>query len=165
MNTSVQPPTTGTYVKSMKIIFLALLAGQVMFATLAWFMQRLGVYAGFESLVTPLLVLVPLLAASAIGIGIFIFNRRMTELQAKSSLSEKLNDYRAAVIVKYALAEGPVFFAIVAYMLTGNMVILGIALACILYFAFMWPSMERMANQMALNPDEKMKFENQDTRL
>jgi hypothetical protein len=29
----------------------------------------------------------------------------------------------------------------------------------------MWPSMERMAEKMALNPDEKMKFENPDTQL
>jgi|WetSurMetagenome_2_1015567.scaffolds.fasta_scaffold121563_3 hypothetical protein len=92
MNTSPWLPITSTYIKSMKIIFLALLAGQVMFAVLAWFMHRLGAYAGFESLVTLLLVLVPVLSASAIGIGIFIFNKRITELHEKSCLIERLND-------------------------------------------------------------------------
>jgi len=67
--------------------------------------------------------------------------------------------------VKYALAEGPSFFAVVAYLLTGNMIILGIAVAIIAYFATMWPTVGKMSSEMNLTPDEKMKLENQETQL
>lgn len=165
MDTNPLTPTTGSYLKSLKIIFGALLAGQVFFAVVAWFMIKSGTFPATFSFEKILLIAVILLAAAIIGAGIYIFNSRMTALSERRNFSEKLNDYRAALIVKYATTEGPSFFAIVAFMLTGNMIILGIGIAIIAYFATLWPSVEKLAGDMNLNPGEKMKLENPDTMI
>ncbi len=165
MDTTPLPSTTGAYIKTLKLIHLALLAGQVFFLAVAWFLRSTGAFpAPFEEW-TIFLLAVLLITASAISAGLFIFKQRMASIAGRTALAEKLTDYRAAAIVKYALAEGPSFFAVVAYLLTGNMIILGIAVAIIAYFATMWPTVGKMSSEMNLTPDEKMKLENQETQL
>lgn len=157
--------TTGAYIKTLKLIHLALQAGQVFFIVVAFFLRNTGAFpAPFEDW-NIFLIAVLLITASAIGAGLFIFKQRMDAIAGSKALADKLTDYRAAAIVKYALAEGPSFFAVVAYLLTGNMIILGIAVAIIAYFATMWPTVGKMSSEMNLTPDEKMKLENQETQL
>lgn len=165
MDITQPPSTTGAYIKTLKLIHLALLAGQVFFIVVAFFLRNTGAFpAPFKDGYIFLLAVL-LITASAIGAGLFLFKQRIESITGRTALADKLTDYRAAAIVKYALAEGPSFFAVVAYLFTGNMIILGIAVAIIAYFATMWPTVEKVSSEMNLNPDEKMKLENQETQL
>ncbi len=157
--------TTGAYIKVQRLIHLALLAGQIFFLVVAFILRSTGAFPTLFEDANIFLLAVLLITASAIGAGLFIFKQRMATVAEKTDMADKLADYRAAAIVKYALAEAPSFFAIIAYMFTGNMIILGIAIAIIAYFAMMWPSVEKMSSEMNLNPDEKMKLEKPETLL
>jgi small-conductance mechanosensitive channel len=157
------PSTTGAYVNAQKIVFAALLAGQIIFAILAWVLKSVSAFPDAFTNVTLFMVIVLAFAALFVGASLFIFSKRMVTIRDKNSLSEKLVDYRAALIMKYAFTEGASFFAIVIYMLTGSVIILGIGIAIIAYFASMWPSVERMSTEMNLNPDERMRLESPDT--
>lgn len=165
MNTTPLPSTVGAYIKALKIIFLALIAGLVMFVVVAWFLRMTGAFP--ENFPNGYLVLlfILLFAAASIGAGIYVFRKRLQSDAGKVSLADKLSIYRDALIIRYVTSEAPAFFAIIAFLLTGNMIILGIGIAIIAYFATLWPSVEKMAEEMNLNPDEKMKLENPDTPL
>ena len=78
-----------------------------------------------------------------------------TTLFRSINLSEKLIDYRSALIVRYALLEGPSFFAIVVYMFTGELMFLGMAVLIILIFLFISPSVEKAGNDLELGQKEK----------
>ena len=165
MNTTPLPSTAGAYIKALKIIFIALIAGLVMFAVVAWFLRTTGAFPENFPNVYLFLLFILLFATASIGAGMYVFRKRMQSDPAKVSLADKLSSYRDALIIRYVTTEAPAFFAIIVFLLTGNMVFLGIGLAIIAYFTTLWPSVEKMTGEMNLNPDEKMKLQNPDTPL
>ncbi|WP_158657208.1 hypothetical protein [Maribacter cobaltidurans] len=75
------------------------------------------------------------------------------------SLENKLKTYQTASIIKYALLEGPAFFAIVAYSLTGNALPLVIAICLVLYLAVQRPNLHKLMDTLPLTSDEKRKLQ------
>lgn len=160
MSANPLPSNTGAYVKTLRIIFAALIAGLLFFAIVAVFLRQTGAFNETFPYEILFLLIVALFAVSSVGAGLFIFNKSLAAIREKGNLNDKLLDYRSALIVKYATTEAPSFFAIIAYLLTGSFIILGIGLAIIAYFTSMWPTAEKIAAEMNLNPDEKAKLEN-----
>jgi hypothetical protein len=66
----------------------------------------------------------------------------------------KLVNYRAALIVKLALLEAPSFFTVIAYLLTGNYIYLGIVLILLIVFLLYTPTKEKLINELELPRDE-----------
>ena len=75
------------------------------------------------------------------------------------SLEQKLKIFQSASIVKYALLEGPAFFAIVAYNLTGNALPLVIGVCLVLYLAVQRPNLQKLLDALPLTSDEKRKLQ------
>lgn len=165
MNTTPLPSTAGTYFKTLRIMFFALFAGLIFFTVVAIFMRQTGSFPENFPYRNWLLGFIILFAVAGISSGILVYNRRLTSIREMSSLADKLSAYREALIIRYATVEAPSFFAIIGYLLTGNMIILGISLAIIAWFFTMKPSIEKIAEDLALNPEEKMKLENPDSAI
>jgi hypothetical protein len=107
--------TSAGYFKSIKIVHLALVIGVVFFALVSVFLQINGFGTLGELINNGLLLIIPLLALIGIFGSNFIFKKRLRKIVDKTNLNEKMEDYRSALILKFALIEGPSFFAIVAY--------------------------------------------------
>jgi len=165
MNITPLPPTTGAYIKTLKIIFFALLSGLIFFSVVTPLIRQTGSFPEDFPYRNWLLVFIILFAVVSISIGILVYNRRLTSIHEMSSLADKLSAYREALIIRYATVEAPSFFAIIGYLLSGNMIILGIGLAIIAWFFTMRPSIEKIAEDLELNPEEKMKLENPDSSI
>lgn len=117
--------------KMLLVIFVGLIMGQLLFAGVTFFVLKPSVVPSNDQL---FLFLTLAMIGAGISAGLFFWNKMKTEIQPIDGLDEKLSKYRTATIIRMALLEGPNLFGIVAYMLTGNQIVLGIAAAGMLFF-------------------------------
>ena len=88
-------------------------------------------------------VLVPVSLVFAVGgflAGQFIYKSHLTRLKSLSTPAEQWAAYRSAIIVRWALVEGPSIFACVSYLLTGQSQFLILASGLLVYFLTLKPS-------------------------
>ncbi len=152
----IKPITSKEYFKGIRIVHFALVAGQVFFALITLFLLQVGkLDMEGQGLINVFIFILPLFVVAGIIASQVMFKIKLKEVKKKINLSEKLIDYRSALIVRYALLEGPSFFAIVVYMFTGELMFLGMAVLIILIFLFISPSVEKAGNDLELGQKEK----------
>lgn len=76
-----------------------------------------------------------------------------------------MDDYRSALIIKLALIDVPAFVTIVAYMLTGGNVLLGIAVILIIVFLIYTPNRNKLINELELNSMESEIINNPEAKI
>jgi membrane protein insertase Oxa1/YidC/SpoIIIJ len=147
-----------SYLKLNAILHLALMAGQVLLA--AVFIALTG---KTEIILNPdgdiFFILVPAVALIGIFASGFMFKKFLEQANAKATLQEKLNTYRPALIVRFALLEGPSLFGLVAYFLTGNLFYVFVSAFIIIYFFTLRPTKEKLENDLQLDYKLKEEFE------
>ncbi|MDD2528078.1 MAG: hypothetical protein PHT26_08595 [Lentimicrobiaceae bacterium] len=109
--------------------------------------------------------IVPLLIIIGIVGGNYSFKKQLKVALARIDLPDKSNYYRSALMVSYAFLEGSAFFTIVVYLLTGNMLFLGLAFIPILSFLLFVSSIEKAQYDLELNHDEKQRIHTPETVL
>ena len=134
------PKTTGYY-QSLRILHTALVSGVVLFLAVIFFL----VYKQSGSLVDVsvdriLQVVAVLLTGISLFIGFRLFNKKILELRHSALPARaKLEAYRTACIVWWAMIEGPAFFAATGYYLTANAAFLALAIFHITILAVFMP--------------------------
>ena len=108
---------------------------------------------------------VPLLAVVSVIAGHLIFKQLLGNLNNELSLKEKIKGYQSATIIRFALTEFPALFAIVAFMLTRNILFLVIAGLLIVYLRFLKPTKPRTEKDLNLSYEEKLIFDREDEML
>jgi hypothetical protein len=157
-------PTPEGFLRSISIIHLALLAGQVIFGIVAY-AQSTRVYFGVNNMDDMFIFIVPVVAIGGFMAGYLIFKQQLVIIRGKRTLGEKVISYQTALIMRYALLEGPSLLAIVAYLLNGNLFYLAVAGLLMLYFLFLRPTMEKVENDLDLNFNEKLEFLDEDEEI
>ncbi len=148
------------YLNTLYIIFFALVFGQVMFGFVAFFFQSTQqVHESTSDLNSLLLYIVPFLVLAGIISSIFFYRSKLRSIRASSSLHQKLVDYRVSMIVKFAMLEVPSLVAIVAYLLTANIIFLGLAGIVILNFILERPSVRKLTLDLELSQKDKALFD------
>ena len=147
--------TPREYFKTMFVIWLALIGGQVFFGIITFYLNNNGSYDPQEKNLKDIFTyLVPVFAFYGVIAGSIIFKKRLSLSKSKTSLLQKLNDYRAALIIRYALLEGATFFSLVSYLMTGDQLFLYISISIIAIFIIIKPSIQNVINDLELNPGE-----------
>lgn len=150
-------PTSEEYFKSLGIIHFALIAGQVLFGLLSCFLE---LTKSLEPSTTDakgvLIYIAPVLVLGGFLFSNILFKNRLKSIDRNSEIMLKLTDYREALIVRYALLEGPSLFSIVSYLLTGNIIFILSAAIIVLYFLTLRPTKEKAIRDLELNADEEM---------
>ena len=154
-------PSPESFLKSISIIHLALLAGQVIFAIVAY-AQSIKVFFGISYMDDVFMYIVPLAAIGGFIAGYSIFKKQLAAIRSKNSLGEKIIAYQTALIIRYALLEGPCLLAVWAYLNNNNLFYLMVAGLLIVYFIFLRPTMEKVENDLDLNFNEKIEFLGED---
>jgi hypothetical protein len=151
-------------IKTLRIMHLALLCGQVIFMAIAFFLIYSGKFriteSGFDQI---LKILIPVLAVGGFAYSHFLFKTKLNKAKNAAGLNGKIAEYRVALISRYAGLEAPALFSIVVGMVTGNLLYLGIAGILILYFFSLTPGPTRIAADLELNPDEKLQLTSGET--
>lgn len=143
------------YFKSLTTIYYALMAGQIFFLGITLYL-----YFSTSGLIKDgsldMAFIIATLVFTFLGIfgSNFVFKLKLNSVRIKEDFMSKLAEYRSALIIRWALIEGPCFFAIVTFMLTGNLILFGMAVLILLNFVTVRPSSEKMILDMDLNQTE-----------
>ncbi len=154
--------TTKSFFSSLKIIHFALTAGVVLFLLIAIALQFKGFEPELKEMEMILLGITVLAAISGIFTGNLLFRRRLEQLVEQKSLEKKLLGYQSALLLKYALVEGPAFFTIVAYHLTANILFPVITVLLVFTMVLFAPRKEKLISDLNLSNRESVILENQD---
>lgn len=76
-----------------------------------------------------------------------------------AQLNDKLNQYRAVMILYMALCEGPALFSIIVFFLTGEYIVLGITGAMLIAMLIRMPQKKKISNELGLNYQEQQELE------
>jgi hypothetical protein len=145
----------GNYLKTITIIHIALLTGQVMFAIVSFFMTN-STSLNLNPAGDVYFYIVPVFALFGIIAGSLLFKQLVAGTAGKKTLSEKLAGYQTALIVRFALTEGASLFAIVSYLLGGNLFYLVVAGLNMLYFILIRPTKDKMSDDLNLSYEDKI---------
>ena len=94
-----------------------------------------------------------------------MFKNKLKTIIPISDLSEKLNLYRSALFVKFAITEGVSFITIIAYIVSGQIIIIAIAGLLILIFITYRPTRSKLYMDLELTNSEKNLISNPETVL
>ncbi|MBI3238341.1 MAG: hypothetical protein HYZ43_05790 [Flavobacteriia bacterium] len=125
------------------LIYSGLLFGQLSFAGVTFLALKPAVVANEDPLF--LYMTIALIVAGIAG-GLVFWNRMKAQIQSTDNLNVKLQKYRTTTIIRMALLEGPNLFGVVAYLQTGNKIIMGLAAFGMLVFACYLP-MKKVINR------------------
>lgn len=143
-------------IRNNYVVWFSMLIGQVFFCAIALYLVKLRAMNIIQSnLNSILLYLVPAVAVVCIFTSFYIYKQRMVALKDITDLNQKITDYRSALIVRWALIEGPSFLAIVAYLLTGNYILLGVAAVIIAVFILIMPNQTKFEADLELGWQDK----------
>ena len=138
----------GSYFRSLTLIYASLIFGQVFFFLIAFYLRN-------EWLIHPEIGdieifkwIVPLFAGGSIYQGNVLFKKRIKEARQKPTFAKKMDDYRIALLVRYALWEAPSLLAIAAYFLTGQWLYLSLSALVILVFLAHRPDIDRARREL-----------------
>jgi len=152
--------TSKEYFQTLQIIHLALLAGPVFFGVVTFVLNRSGkLNSGSNELRDIFIYIVPLFVIGGIFIGHSLFNSMLRTAKSLGNLSDKMNGYRSALIIRYAFLEGPAYFAIVVYFLTGDLLFLAMAGLIILIFLTIKPTPGKASKDLNLNLNDKQSID------
>lgn len=87
----------------------------------------------------------------AISIGYWLFGNQMKTAKTAVSLSDKLNTYRSANLIRWALLEGAALMALAFYLLSGNVILLAIAGIAFLVLGLLHPNVMRLKVDLDLS--------------
>ncbi|MFN3316402.1 MAG: hypothetical protein ACK40K_06295 [Raineya sp.] len=105
MNTQIQ--TSQAYFTSLRILHIALLMGQILFAGVVFFLNESGnLELKVVELAPMFKILVPILVVGAFFGSQFLFKAKIREAIKQESLSKKLLSYRVAFLLQCAMLEG-----------------------------------------------------------
>jgi hypothetical protein len=143
------------FFKLVAMIHAALLIGQVLFAIVVFSITK---STGLNLKPTPddlfFYIALVLVIAGIFG-GSFAYKQQLTKLPDTATLREKLTGYQTALIIRCALSQGACFFCIVCYMLTGNEFYLVLTGINILYFIWVRPVKDQIADDLNLSYENK----------
>lgn len=140
--------------KVVKIIHLAFLAGQCLFAGVTLFLTYSRTATDTSNSKKYLFVAIAITAAGFF-VGNLLYKKVCGVAAKKTTYPEKIMTYQSALIIRYALLEGPSLFCIVCYFLTANLIFLLISGAIIIYFITLRPNVVTTAEVLNLTYEEK----------
>ena len=159
---AIQQQTSAQYFKSLNILHYILAAAQLLFAILAFILQKEN-----EFTITPasnaLRYAVSLIAVMGVTGGAILYQKQVNAIKSRKNLSDKLTAYRSVIIARGAFLEFPSLFAIIAFVLTGEILFLGLTGSLIALFVFLRPTKEKVIKDLQLSAEEILFINNDDS--
>lgn len=143
------------YFKALSVLFTAFLAGQLIFTALAFYLVNSGSFpASSSELQDIFFIMAPALIIAGRLIGNVLYKKKIQQAQNLTTTAPKLDIYRSAFIVRCALLEGPILFAIIAFMLTHTIELLAFVAGGIFLFFLLKPNKDKIAAELQIAADE-----------
>lgn len=160
---SLQDQTPKQYLRSVQLIHIALLLGMIIFAGVTYYMNPSTEIIMSES--GAFIFVVPVIIILGILLGNFIFKKLINRTFRQESLKTKLDNYLSALIIKFAFVEGPSLLALVAYLLSGNLIYMFFAIGLMIYFFTLKPSKNSIITTLKLTGESKLQFDKENEKV
>ena len=147
----------GNSLKALNIIHKAMLAGQILFAAVCFYIvfSKIQIIFMGEYMDKVLQVMAITFSAAGFFTGSFVFKKKLQQARdTPAGGKEKFSMYRSACILQWAFLEGPSLFGIICFFLTGNYGFIVLSAVLMLLFAMLAPSKIKIAFQLGLSEDE-----------
>jgi hypothetical protein len=122
--------------KPLQLIHTSFFAAVLLFALIVLFLNKESLFFSTQMANTNALhILFPLVGLISITIGIFLFNKMLSNIPMNGNFETKFKKYQEACIIKFALLEFGAILNIIGCMLTGNLIFMlfaGISLLALL---------------------------------
>jgi len=139
---------------SIKIIYYALVTGLITFFAVTLFVIQNRIADQSNDLDSIFTIAVPLFGLMMMFISRTIYSQMSANYKSSNDLSQKIEFYRKAKIVSWALVEAGCLCALVATILTVNYLYVAVFILLFGYFIMMKPSVESFVQEMRLNSKE-----------
>ncbi|HIP49085.1 MAG TPA: hypothetical protein EYG92_09005 [Lutibacter sp.] len=154
MNHSDQALTPNGFLKTLRILHLALVTGVSVFLIFVY-TQNTEWILNLSDTNDIFFFIVPAFAIFGVYFGTFLYKKQLTSLVNKDNLREKLVGFQTASIIKYATIEAPALLGILASFLNGNVFYILISSVLLVYLFFQKPTKDKI--EMDLNLKGKLK--------
>ncbi|MEO7209910.1 MAG: hypothetical protein ABIY35_03105 [Chitinophagaceae bacterium] len=148
---------TPAYIKMLKVLHLALMIGQVLLAIAMFSLVYFNITNTFELITISNEILIAAVVLSALAFlgGTSIFNKKLAAIHDNNlPVSQKLEAYRSATLIRWAMMEFVVILCCVLFFLTGNYYILLVAAIMILFFFTTKPGTEKTLSDLQLSVED-----------
>ncbi len=150
----MNPPTT-QYFQPLRMIHASILGGSLLFLGIVRFALLDSATIDNAILEDDYLLYVPVgVMLAGIVFSEWLFQQRVKKAREFPELVDKLNEYRVACIIRWAILEGATFFAIIWFLLYYDRYFMAIALVGMALLAFSRPTPEKTAKNLRLNAAE-----------
>lgn len=141
--------------RGMRIFTIALLVGMGIFASLAFlFVNFQGpAFSEEKTVIEDIFIGAAILMAVVCQFFAHtLFRKKLTETKNSNlSLLDKLNQYRASLILYLALCEAPGLFSVILFFLTGKYIFLIITALMGLFMFYKFPTTSKIINDLELD--------------
>ena len=149
--------------KQLDILFMALLAGQILLCVILYFLAGNGENRSDASamnweLSNTFVLVVMALLPGAYVLSRMIYLRRRAEGALLLGLQRKIEHYRATVVIQMAVLEGVNLIALVFFFLQGSLVLLLFFALGLIFFLQVRPSLERFSDDYEISVAEKQQL-------
>lgn len=91
-----------------------------------------------------------------------LFRTKVNQAKMEPELTAKMAGYRGALVLKYAMLEGPSLFAVIAYLLTGQLLYLAAPVILIILTLMQRPDKDTAIKELELDYNEQAKLDTPD---
>lgn len=159
MTNTTQLQNSRQYLRSLKMVHTSLLIGMIIFSVIVVvLMMTASVFEeNAASLHNIMKFFVPVVTIAAfLGSGV-IFKKKIDALKQASGTSfrYRMEQYRTACIMRWAMLEGAVMLALVAQLLTKNYYYSIFIFLLLIFFFLYAPSAEKIKTQLELGSQEQ----------
>ena len=158
----LQSQTSREYIRSLILVYFGLLTGQIVFAVITFAVNKQLMEPMAEDLRVVFIYIVPVFVINGFVTGQLIYRNRLRKIKRLDTLASKLGEYKSAFMIRLAMLEGAFLFAIIIYLLTADLIFMGMSGIIIAYFLVLRPTIDRISADMELNSTERMKLERED---
>jgi hypothetical protein len=145
--------STANWYTSLKILFIALLVGQVLMCGVVYFIAPPTGNPNFAA--SDLVKYAPILMLLLDAAGFFLGKNRTEAAAQIADVPRKFAAYRAAQLIKFGLTEGATMVAVILYFASGDLKMLALALVNIGVFATFFPAKNKIVNDLQLSSQEQ----------
>jgi hypothetical protein len=149
-------------VRSMQVLFWALVGGVVLFALTVVLMQLINgpLWEPDNGAQSNILVSVAIIVSITCMLGARSYYAKTVALGSRQlfSLGDKLNQYRAALIIYMALCEGPALFSVIILLLTGKYLVVIITVLLVTMMCLKAPTRNRIIQELKLDWREQQEI-------
>ncbi len=143
-------------IRTLTIMHLALLVGQILFAAVIFFVvyttKPIGALQQYSD---QLLLACIVFCAAGYGVANLIFKRKLRQLNAmQGDASQKMNSYRAINILRWGIIQSTIIFTTIVYFMAINKNLLILIIIMIILFAILRPSREKIASDLNDSPGD-----------